>query len=50
MIEVNGDDEDESMDSDDEDDEETLENDSESDSSDPCENLRAEVRDAPNPS
>ena len=38
------------MDSDDEDDEETVENDSESDSSDPWENLRAEVRDALNPS
>ena len=38
------------MDSDDEDDEETVENDSESDSSDPWGNLRAEVRDALNPS
>ena len=38
------------MDSDDEDDEQTVENDSESDSGDPWENLRAEVRDALNPS
>ena len=38
------------MDSDDEDDEETVENDSDCDSSDPWENLRAEVRDALNPS
>ena len=43
-------DEDESMDSDDKDDEETVENDSESDSGDPWEYLRAEVRDALNPS
>ena len=48
----NGDeeDEDESMNSDDKDDEETVENDSDSDSSDPWEYLRAEVRDALNPS
>ena len=38
------------MNSDDEDDEETVDNDSESDSSDPWENLRAKVRDALNPS
>ena len=43
-------DKDESMDSHDEDDEETVDNDSQSDSSDPWENLRAEVRDALNPS
>ena len=38
------------MDSDDEADEETVENDSDSDTSDSWENLRAEVRDALNPS
>ena len=38
------------MDSDDENDEETVDNDSESDSSDPWENLLAEVRDALTPS
>ena len=50
--EENGGDEDEgeSMDSDDEDDEETVESDYESDSSDPWENLPAEVIDALNPS
>ena len=49
---VNDEDEDESMDNDDncKDDEETVENDSESDSGDPWEYLRAEVRDALNPS
>ena len=47
---VDDEDEGESMDNDDKDDEETVENDSESDSGDPWEYLRAEVRDALNPS
>ena len=48
--EENVDDEDEDESSGDKDDEETVENDSESDSGDPWEYLRAEVRDALNPS
>ena len=47
---INYEEEDESMDSGEKDDDETVENDSESDSSDPWENLRAEVRDALSPS
>ena len=47
---INYEEEDDSMDSDEKDDDETVENDSESDSSDPWENLRAEVRDALSPS